>query len=80
MRGVSWAGEGEVVAQALGSMRPHVVGVGGGFGRLYAARALAGQPVRVTLLALESKDAFGVYSDPETSAVLEDNPIRRTAE
>ncbi len=38
--------------------------------------------------ALESKDgvrgvladAFGVYSDPETSAVLEDIPIRRTAE
>jgi NADH dehydrogenase len=29
---------------------PHVVIVGGGFGGLYAARALAGRPVRVTLL------------------------------
>ena len=29
---------------------PHVVIVGGGFGRLYAARALAGRAVRVTLL------------------------------
>jgi NADH:ubiquinone reductase (H+-translocating) len=30
--------------------RPHVVIVGGGFGGLYAARALADRPVRVTLL------------------------------
>src|SRR5712691_8983941 len=30
--------------------RPHVVIVGGGFGGLYAARALANRPVRVTLL------------------------------
>src|SRR6267378_4088279 len=30
--------------------RPHVLIVGGGFGGLYAARALAGRPVRVTLL------------------------------
>ncbi len=29
---------------------PHVAVVGGGFGGLYAARALAGRPVRVTLL------------------------------
>jgi NADH dehydrogenase len=29
---------------------PHVVMVGGGFGGLYAARALAGRPGRVTLL------------------------------
>ena len=29
---------------------PHVVIVGGGFGGLYAARALANQPVSVTLI------------------------------
>jgi NADH dehydrogenase len=30
--------------------RPHVVIIGGGFGGLYAARTLAGKPVRVTLI------------------------------
>src|SRR5207302_6321430 len=33
-----------------GESRPRVVIVGGGFGGLHAARALAGAPVRVTLL------------------------------
>ncbi len=33
-----------------GDTRPHVVVIGGGFGGLYAARALADAPVRITLL------------------------------
>ena len=37
---------------------PHVVIVGGGFGGLYAARALAGQPVRVTLLDRRNHHLF----------------------
>src|SRR5262249_39110239 len=35
----------------MSSESAHVVILGGGFGGLYAARALAGAPVRVTLLA-----------------------------
>src|SRR3989442_2780243 len=38
--------------------RPHVVIVGGGFGGLYAARALAGRPVRVTLLDRRNHHPF----------------------
>jgi NADH:ubiquinone reductase (H+-translocating) len=38
--------------------RPHVVIVGGGFGGLYAARALAGRPVRVTLLDRRNHHLF----------------------
>ena len=38
--------------------RPHVVIVGGGFGGLYAARALAGAPVRVTLLDRRNHHLF----------------------
>jgi NADH dehydrogenase len=38
--------------------RPHVVVVGGGFGGLYAARALAGRPVRVTLLDRRNHHLF----------------------
>src|SRR5438094_6896579 len=37
---------------------PHVVIVGGGFGGLYAARALAGQPVRVTLVDRRNHHLF----------------------
>src|SRR5215475_2278233 len=37
---------------------PHVVVVGGGFGGLNAARALAGQPVRVTLLDRRNHHLF----------------------
>src|SRR3989440_11513807 len=37
---------------------PHVVVVGGGFGGLYAARALAGRPVRVTLLDRRNHHLF----------------------
>ena len=37
-------------ARANGGDRPHVVIVGAGFAGLHAAKALAGQPVRVTLL------------------------------
>lgn len=46
------------MAQALGSIGPHVVLVGGGFGGLYAARALAGRPVRVTLLDRRNHHLF----------------------
>jgi len=38
--------------------RPHVVIVGGGFGGLYAARALAERPVRVTLLDRRNHHLF----------------------
>src|SRR6266850_1553636 len=38
--------------------RPHVVIVGGGFGGLYAARALADRPVRVTLLDRRNHHLF----------------------
>ncbi|MGH7301882.1 MAG: NAD(P)/FAD-dependent oxidoreductase [Candidatus Rokuibacteriota bacterium] len=38
--------------------RPHVVVVGGGFGGLYAARALAGRAVRVTLLDRRNHHLF----------------------
>ncbi len=37
---------------------PHVVIVGGGFGGLYAARALSGQPVRVTLVDRRNHHLF----------------------
>src|SRR5213593_4793162 len=37
---------------------PHVVVVGGGFGGLYAARALAGRRVRVTLLDRRNHHLF----------------------
>jgi NADH dehydrogenase len=38
--------------------RPHVVIVGGGFGGLYAAKALRGRPVRVTLLDKTNHHTF----------------------
>ncbi len=38
--------------------RPHVVILGGGFGGLYAARALAGAPVRVTLVDRRNHHLF----------------------
>ena len=38
--------------------QPHVVIVGGGFGGLYAARALANRPVRVTLLDRRNHHLF----------------------
>ncbi|HSE03907.1 MAG TPA: NAD(P)/FAD-dependent oxidoreductase [Methylomirabilota bacterium] len=38
--------------------RPHVIIVGGGFGGLYAARALAGGPARVTLLDRRNHHLF----------------------
>src|SRR5947207_5160652 len=38
--------------------RPHLVIVGGGFGGLYAARALAGRPVRLTLLDRRNHHLF----------------------
>jgi len=44
------------VSRAAGD--PHAVIVGGGFGGLYAARALAGRPVRVTLLDRRNHHLF----------------------
>jgi NADH:ubiquinone reductase (H+-translocating) len=44
------------VSRAAGN--PHVVIVGGGFGGLYAARALAGRPARVTLLDRRNHHLF----------------------
>jgi len=41
-----------------GGGRPHVVIVGGGFGGLYTARALANRPVRVTLLDRRNHHLF----------------------
>jgi NADH dehydrogenase len=41
-----------------GAERPHVVIMGGGFGGLYAARALAGDPVRVTLVDRKNHHLF----------------------
>src|SRR5262249_45476892 len=38
--------------------QPHVVVVGGGFGGLYGARALAGRPARVTLLDRRNHHLF----------------------
>jgi NADH dehydrogenase len=38
--------------------RPHVVIVGGGFGGIYAARGLAGAPVRITLLDRRNHHLF----------------------
>ena len=37
---------------------PHVVILGGGFGGLYAARALARAPVRVTVLDRKNQHLF----------------------
>ena len=45
------------MAQEVATL-PHVVIVGGGFGGLYAARALAGRPVRVTLLDRRNHHLF----------------------
>jgi NADH dehydrogenase len=38
--------------------RPRVVIIGGGFGGLYAARALAGHPVRITLVDRKNHHTF----------------------
>ena len=43
---------------ALNGDRPHVVIIGGGFGGLYCARALADAPVRVTLLDRRNHHLF----------------------
>jgi len=43
---------------ATAAVHPHVVIVGGGFGGLYAARRLAGRPVRVTLVDRRNHHLF----------------------
>ena len=48
VRGASAAGNG--AASSASGDRPHVVIVGAGFAGLHAARELAGEPVRVTLI------------------------------
>jgi NADH:ubiquinone reductase (H+-translocating) len=48
-----------MAAQVAGrSTKPHVVVVGGGFGGLYAARKLAGMPVRITLVDRRNHHLF----------------------
>src|SRR5438046_1197302 len=54
---------------------PHVVIVGGGFGGLYAARALAGQPVRVTLLDRRNHHLFQPLLYQVATAVLNPSDI-----
>jgi len=54
---------------------PHVVIVGGGFGGLYAARALAGRPVRVTLLDRRNHHLFQPLLYQVATAVLNASDI-----
>jgi len=42
----------------LDGNRPHVIIIGGGFGGLYCARALAGAPVRITLVDRRNHHLF----------------------
>src|SRR5437764_14640998 len=56
---------------------PHVVIVGGGFGGLYAARALAGRPVRVTLLDRRNHHLFQPLLYQVATAVLNPSDIAR---
>ena len=55
--------------------RPHLVIVGGGFGGLYAARALAGRPVRVTLLDRRNHHLFQPLLYQVATAVLNPSDI-----
>ncbi len=55
--------------------RPHVVVVGGGFGGLSAARALAGRPVRVTLLDRRNHLLFQPLLYQVATAVLNPSNI-----
>lgn len=45
-------------SEARSQLHPHVVTVGAGFGGLYAARALAGKPVRVTVIDRRNHHLF----------------------
>lgn len=67
--------------RAIRSVWPHVVIVGGGFGGLYAARALACQPVRVTLVDSHNYHLFQPLLYQVASAALSPGdiaePIRR---
>src|SRR5437870_5222264 len=54
---------------------PHVVIVGGGFGGLHAARALAGRPVRVTLLDRRNHHLFQPLLYQVATAVLNPSDI-----
>src|SRR5574338_48501 len=55
--------------------RPHVAIVGGGFGGLYAARALAGAPVRVTLLDRRNHHLFQPLLYQVATAALNESDI-----
>src|SRR3989449_2982574 len=63
---------------------PHVVIVGGGFGGLYAARALAHRPVRVTLLDRRNHHLFQPLLYQVATAALNASdiavPLRRSEE
>ena len=56
-------------------LRPHLVIVGGGFGGLYAARALAGRPVRLTLLDRRNHHLFQPLLYQVATAVLNPSDI-----
>ncbi|HZP35281.1 MAG TPA: NAD(P)/FAD-dependent oxidoreductase [Methylomirabilota bacterium] len=55
--------------------RPHVAIVGGGFGGLYAARGLAGTPVRVTLLDRRNHHLFQPLLYQVATAALNESDI-----
>ncbi|MCM2334861.1 MAG: FAD-dependent oxidoreductase, partial [Anaeromyxobacteraceae bacterium] len=64
-----------------GAAEPHVVIVGGGFGGIWAARTLAGAPVRVTLVDRRNHHLFQPLLYQVATAALNPGdiaePIRR---
>lgn len=67
--------------ERLPDQRPHVVILGGGFGGLYAARALKNAPVRITLIDRHNHHLFQPLLYQVATAALEPSdiaiPIRR---
>jgi NADH dehydrogenase len=63
------------IRPAAADPRPHVIIVGGGFGGLTAARALAGRPVRVTLLDRRNHHLFQPLLYQVATAVLNPSDI-----
>src|ERR671917_1799544 len=64
-----------------GQSKPKVVIIGGGFGGLYVAKALAGKPVEVTLIDRKNHHTFQPLLYQVATAVLSPgeiaSPIRR---
>ena len=60
---------------SIDSKRARVVIVGGGFGGLYAAKALAGQPVDVTLVDRKNHHTFQPLLYQVATAVLSPGEI-----